>query len=104
VFDIDPDYGAGHDRQLVVVGPVATAAEFGVQAVPSADLDGAVAGIGGGVFGVGGGPGVGVGEAEPVAVAAGAPDPAGGGGVRVEHPVVADRRPRCWCGPERVRG
>src|SRR5665647_2968421 len=52
-------------------GPVATAAEFGVQAVPSADLDGAVAGIGGGLLDVGGGPGVGVGEAEPVAVATG---------------------------------
>ena len=79
MLDLAPDHGAGHDRQLVVVGAVATAAESGAQAVPGADRDGAVADIGGGLLDVGGRPVVGVGEAEPVAVAAGAPNPIGGG-------------------------
>src|ERR1019366_2459739 len=91
-LDVDPDHGAGHDRQFVVVVPVSAVAEFGVQTVPGADLDGAVADIGGGRLDVGGGPGVGVSEAEPVAVAAGSPYRACGRwfGVGVEDPVVAN--------------
>jgi len=46
VLDVDADHGAGHDRRLVVVDPVAAATELGVQAVPGGDLHGAVAVVG----------------------------------------------------------
>ncbi|MEZ5383493.1 MAG: hypothetical protein R2754_17060 [Microthrixaceae bacterium] len=62
VVDVDADDGAGDDGGLVEVGPACSFAsrDFGVEAVPCVDGDGAVAVVVGGVGAVRFGPGVGV--------------------------------------------
>lgn len=92
MLDVDTDHGARHDRGLVVVGPVAAAAESGMQTTPGGHVHGAVAVIGGDRFVVWVRPGLGFGAAAALAVTAGPPGGAGLGvsGMGVEDAVIAD--------------